>query len=187
MRSALRPLPLPLLAFSVLIAGCAAQGPFPSLAPRAVERDMAGGHQPLPPCLAGAGPAAPIASPEAPVPAPRDPAVGARIEPLLAAARDGDAAFVEAVDAAEPLVAAAGASGSESWISAQLAVSAAESARTPTTTALADLTALSLAQTAQGANPEDERAVEAAVAQVQALADRQTARLDALKRGLSAL
>lgn len=185
MRSALRPPPL--LALLVLLGGCAAQGPFPSLAPRAVERELAGGNQPLPPCLPGAGPTAPVASPAPPVPIERDPALRARIEQLMATAREGDAAFDSAMRDAEPLVSAAGAPGSESWISAQIAVSAAESARTPTTTALADLSALSLRQTAEPANPEDERAVETAVGEAQALADRQTARLEALKRTLSDL
>ncbi|HEV2747767.1 MAG TPA: hypothetical protein VGW34_10780, partial [Allosphingosinicella sp.] len=96
------------------LAGCAAEGPFPSLAPRAVEQE-------------------PAAEPPAPAAAltPSDPATAARIAELARAARDGHGRFEAALAAARPATARAGATGSESWIEAQLAVSRAQAARTP--------------------------------------------------------
>lgn len=174
------------IAAAALVAGCAAQGPFPSLAPRAVERELSGA--PLPPCIEGAE-AAEAAATSAPVPAPTvaDPALVARIDQLLAAARQGDSAFGEALAAADTAASRAGDSGSESWIAAQIALSEAEMARTPTATALAELTALALEERAGPANPLDRQAIERATEEVRSLADRQTERLEALKASLSDL
>ncbi|HEY9553501.1 MAG TPA: hypothetical protein VIR62_07875, partial [Allosphingosinicella sp.] len=131
MRAALR-LPA-LIAMSALVGGCAAQGSFPSLAPRAVERDFAGGDQPVPPCLGGAEAVEPAPTPS-PAPAGADPMLVSRLSQLRAAANEGDRAFGEAAAKAGTAVAEAGDAGSESWIAAQVAVSEAEMARTPTVT-----------------------------------------------------
>ena len=177
---------LPTIAAAALVAGCAAQGPFPSLAPRAVEQELSGA--PLPPCIEGGQAAEPAPATE-PVPAPTvaDPALVARIDQLLAAARQGDSAFIEAIAAADRAIAKAGDAGSETWIAAQIAVSEAEMARTPTATALAELTALALEETAERDNPLDQQAVDQATEEVRSLADRQTGRLEALKASLSDL
>lgn len=184
MRASVRPLSL--IASTALIAGCATQGPFPSLAPRAVERALSGGDAPLPPCLDGAEAVEPAAA-SPPVPTVADSALMARIDQLLAAARDGDGAFGKAIAAANEAASGAGDPGSESWIAAHIALSEAEMARTPTVTALAELTALALEETAEPANPLDQRAVERATEEVRSLADRQTERLEGLKASLSDL
>src|SRR3546814_5025475 len=80
---------------------------------------------------------------------------------LRAAANEGDRAFGEAAAKAGTAVAEAGDAGSESWIAAQVAVSEAEMARTPTVTALAELTSLALEESTQPANPLDQQAIEA--------------------------
>ena len=177
---------LPLLAaIAALAAGCAAQGPFPSLAPRAVEYEFSG--EPLPPCLAGADPTRAAPAPPAAVELARDAALPARIARLKAQAAEGDRAFEAALDAAGAAVAAAGAAGSDGWIEAHLAISRAETARAPTTDALADLTALALEESLRPAHPLDRQAAEAAVAEMRALADSQAARIEALKASLSDL
>src|SRR3546814_5484047 len=84
-----------LIAMSALVGGCAAQGSFPSLAPRAVERDFAGGDQPVPPCLGGAEAVEPAPTPS-PAPAGADPMLVSRLSQLRAAANEGDRAFGEA-------------------------------------------------------------------------------------------
>lgn len=155
---------------SALLLSCAAKGPFPSLAPRAVEAELAGEAEPAPPA-----------------PPPSDPSVATRIAALTAEARKGDAAFEPALAAARDAVAKAGAAQSEGWVEAERALSRAEAARAGTTTALADLAALSLAEAGRAANPADREAIEAAIAEVQAITDRQTERLDGLKASLSAL
>jgi hypothetical protein len=180
---------LPLIAASVLVAGCAAQGPFPSLAPRAVERDLAGEDEPLPPCIPGAEAEAEetAATPMAPAQTEADPVLLARIEQLKSEAREGDSAFEQALPKAAAAVEGAGAAGTEAWVAAQVAVSEAEVARTPTATALAELNALALEEATEPANPLDQRAIEEATAEVRTLADRQSSRLDELKASLSDL
>jgi hypothetical protein len=168
-----------------LVAGCAAEGSFPSLAPRPVE--FADGDRPVPPCIPGADTAAPEPSPPPAAETEADPVLLARIEQLRLTAREGDSAFDQAIAEAAHAVSSAGASGSDTWIAAQVAVSEAEIARTPTTTALADLTALALEESTESANPLDQRAIEEATDDIRGLADRQTTRLDDLKASLSDL
>ena len=122
-----------------------------------------------------------------PVPATADPALMARIAQLRAAAREGDRAFDDAMTEASEAVSGAGEAGSESWIAAQIAVSEAEMARTPTSTAIAELTALALEETAEPANPIDQRAIEAASEEIRTLAERQTESLETLKASLNDL
>lgn len=184
MRAVIRPLPL--TAISALVGGCTAQGSFPSLAPRAVERDFAGTDQPVPPCLSGAEAREPV--PEAtPTPTGVDPVLAARIEQIRTAAREGDRAFEEAMAEASAAVSTAGAPGTDSWIAAQVAVSEAEMARTPTATAVAELTNLALEESNQPPNPLDQQAIEDAAAEAQGLANRQAERLEVLKASLSEL
>jgi hypothetical protein len=156
-------------AFAVLAAGCADSGAYPSLAVRPAELLYASGD------------------PErVPVPAPDRPGIAARIAELLAAGRAGDAAFGEALAAAQPLVAKAGGTGSDSWIAAQQAVSRAVSARSATLSALADLDAFAIDQAKQGpvSTADAERFV-AGIQALQALSDRQQDQLSALQNGLS--
>jgi hypothetical protein len=87
---------------------------------------------------------------------------------------------------AERLAGAAGARGSESWIAAQQALSAAVAARAPTVRALADIDEASAQALQQqgGIAPNDFAAVEQAAATVAAIDQRQAARIDAVQRRL---
>lgn len=154
---------LPALCATLL--SCAASGPFPSLAPRPVEKELAAESTPSP-----APPAAP------------DPAVIERARQLVAAARESEAAFREALAAAEPAVAKGGAAESENWVEAQRALSRAEAARSPIVNALAELDALGIANAGQASNQE---VIAASLAEVQALADLQKQQLDRLQAQLS--
>ncbi|MDP9415403.1 MAG: hypothetical protein M3Q08_15255, partial [Pseudomonadota bacterium] len=70
------------LAAPALLTACASQGEFPSLAPRAVERELSGA--PAPPCLPPGTTAEPAPAPApAPPPLPSDPALAARTAALL--------------------------------------------------------------------------------------------------------
>jgi hypothetical protein len=151
------------------VAACAAPGPYPSLEPREVERRYAAGD------------------PErVPEPAPDLPALGGSVAELLAEGRRGDTEFERALAAATPLVARAGASGSESWIAAQQALSRAEAARAPTVRALADLDAYAVEQARKGPlSPGDRERVASASAELQEMADRQHAALARLRASLS--
>ena len=108
--------PLALLA----LAGCVREDGFPSLAQRPAELNR---------------------SMEAPVrPAldvPSDPVLRARVAALRSEADEGERSFAAALGAAEAAVSRAGASGSESWVEAQQALSRLESTRTTTSRARA--------------------------------------------------
>ncbi|HEV2124256.1 MAG TPA: hypothetical protein VGW38_15980, partial [Chloroflexota bacterium] len=143
--------PLPLL-LMISAAGCTQPGdPAPSLAPRAGE----------------------TIDPRIPVEGTSgtgvvDPALASRLSELVAQARMGDAAFVNAAAVAERLIAAADARQSESWVAAQQALSAVVAARGPTTRAAGDIDALAAAAIAERSwiPPADQAAIEAAAAQV---------------------
>jgi hypothetical protein len=158
-------LALPAVAF---ISGCAAGGDFPSLAPRAVERE-----------LTAERPAA--AAPEVPA----DPALGARVAELVRQARAGEAAFETALGGARGAAAGAGAAGSDSWIAAQAAVSRVEAARAEVVTALAELDRLAVERARQATNASDLAMMSSALADVQAIAERQDEQLQALRASLS--
>ena len=177
----IRPQILPLLLVTGLVCACAAQGPFPSLAPRAMERELSG--QPLPPCLAGAT-AAPAPAPAA---APVDDAqLAGRLSQLIVQARQGEADFASALPAARASAARAGAAGSETWIAAQQDISRLEAARARTVDALAELEALSLSRSGDRATSEADRAsVVAAAEEVRGLAEAQQAEIGRLSAGLS--
>lgn len=176
----------PLIVGAALLASCAASGPFPSLAPRAVERAGTDGTTPVPPCLS-AGQVAPRPA-ETPIAVaePADPTLPARLAAFRAKAETGDRAFATAIDAAAKAASSAGAAGSESWVLAQQAVSRAESARAPTLDALSDLSALTIETAQRRANHEDAQALQDALHAVQEIADRQAARINGVGASLKA-
>ena len=169
-----RPSPLPFVTLAALavlaggLAGCAAPGPYPSLAPRPIEKAL--GEPAVPPVVA---------------PLPDDPAVAARVASLLGEARAGDAEFRAALPAASAAVRRAGAVGSDSWIEAQQAVSRAETAESRTTRALADLDRFGVDQAvARALSPSDLARLQAASAQVQGIADSQHAEIVRMEAAL---
>lgn len=159
-----------------LLGACAAQSEFPSLAPRAVERDLTGGSAPAD-CPGAEDVAAPVAE-APPPPVNPDPQLGTRVAELLAAARQGQAEFAEALPAADRAAARAGAAGSESWIAAQQEISRLEAARARTVDALAELDALAIRRSDASVSEPDYQAVLAATEEVRALAQTQQAELD---------
>jgi hypothetical protein len=156
---------LPLLA---LAAGCAAPGPYPSLAPRPAEKAYAED-----------------AEERKPTPQPDDPALAAEIDRLLAEARAGAEAFDSALPAARSAASAAGAAGSDSWIEAQQALSRLETARARTTAAVADLDRLSVERQSAGTLGEgDSERLRRAAEEVQAVSAAQADRLQKLGESL---
>ncbi len=150
------------------LAGCAARGDFPSLAPRPVEREL---------MTERAGPPAPEA--------PTDPAIGPRVAELLRQARAGEAAFEAALAGARGAAAGAGAAGSDSWIAAQAAVSRVEATRAEVVTALAELDRLVVERARQPTSAADMATMSAALTDVQAIANRQDEQIEALRASLS--
>ncbi|HEX2762270.1 MAG TPA: hypothetical protein VHM92_00295 [Allosphingosinicella sp.] len=156
------------VALGACVGGCAAPGPYPSLAPRPGEKAYAEGD------------------PErVPLGQPDDPSLPGQIARLAAEARAGDAAFLAALPAASNATERAGAPGSDSWVEAQQAVSRVEAARVRTTSALAELDALAIERSNAGRlSAADKARLEAAVAALLALSDAQDARLKALRSRL---
>jgi hypothetical protein len=157
-----------LLALAVL-AGCAGTaGPFPSLAPRPIEKAL--GEPGVPPVVA---------------PVPDDPEVAARVSAFVGEAQAGDRSFRAALPAAEEKVRHAGATGSDSWMQAQVAVSRAEAAEQPITHALSefDLYATDRGK-AKPLSKADLDRLQAAEAEVQRLADAEHAEIDRLQAAL---
>ncbi len=173
------------MAAPALLTACASQGDFPSLAPRAVERELSGA--PAPHCLPAGTAAGPASAPApAPAPLPSDPAVGGRTAALLEQARRGQRAFSELLPQARASARRAGAAGSEPWIAAQQLISRLEAARAPTVDALAELDALSAARSEDAATaPQEAASVLAAAEEVRRLADAQRTELDRLNGMLS--
>jgi hypothetical protein len=162
---------LPLAAAAAALAGCAQDGPFPSLAVRPAERQYAEEAR---------------REPTAPAALPDDPAVAERVAALAAEARRGESEFDEAYRAAAALAARAGAAGSDIWSEAQQALSRAAAARGRTTAALADLDAFALDQAGTGKLGDSDLArLGAATAEIQALADSQAERVNRLEASLS--
>jgi len=158
----------------IILAACASApaGEFPSLARRPAE-------SPAPPAPA---PAAPPAA---------DATLTARIAALVDEAHKGDDAFASAVAGAERRVSAASgaAAGSEAWIDAQQALSGIEATRAASVGALASMDSLlveRLDAIAAGKAQGGEAELRAAQAEIGAIVDRQTARMDALKGKLKA-
>jgi hypothetical protein len=155
------------LAAIALAGGCAAPPrDVPSLAPRAAE----------------------AIDPRVPVPSeiivgPADANLSAHLAALIDQAQAGDSAFQGAAAEAERLAQAAGSSQSESWVLAQQALSAAHSARAPTTRALGDIDALAATALEQqgGLPPGNLVAIQSAAATVSAIDNRQSARIEAIE------
>ena len=157
----------PLIIAFCAIGGCAApKGSYPSLEPRAAE---------------AIDPRVPI--PSEVIVGPADVILSAHLAALIDQAHAGDSAFRGAVSDAERLAAAAGAMQSESWISAQQALSAAQAARGPTTRALGDIDALaSTALEKQGGiQAGNLAAIRAAAAKVSTIDNAQAARIEAIE------
>jgi hypothetical protein len=160
-------------AFAILLpllvaAGCAAPGPYPSLAPRPAEKAYADD-----------------AEERKPTPQPDDPALAREVDRLVAEARAGSAEFDSALPAAQAAASRAGASGSDAWIEAQQALSRLETARARTTAALADLDRLAVERAGAGTLGEsDAQRLSSATAEIQALADSQADRLQRLGENL---
>ena len=158
----------PILLPLALAAGCAAPGPYPSLAPRPAEKAYADD-----------------AEERKPTPQPDDPALAGEIDRLLAEAKAGSADFDSALPGAQASAGAAGASGSDAWIEAQQALSRVEAARARTTAALADLDRLAVQRAGAGTLGEaDAERLRGATAEIQAQADSQADRLQRLGQGL---
>jgi hypothetical protein len=154
------------LASAALLAGCADRGSFPSLAPRPVERLSNDEPVRTTPFVAA------------------DPQLSAQVAQLLADARRGQTEFQAALPAARGSVGRAGASGTESWIEAQQAMSRIEAARAASVIALAQLDRLSIDRARRPTNAGDFAAVLAAVEQAQALVAAQQVEIDRLRSAL---
>jgi len=151
-----------------LAAGCAAPGPYPSLAPRPAEKAYADD-----------------AEERKPTPQPDDPALAGEIDRLLAAGKAGAAEFDSALPAAQSAASRAGAAGSDAWIEAQQALSRLEAARARTTAAVADLDRLAVERAGAGRlGSGDSERLRAATAELQALTDSQADRLQRLGESL---
>lgn len=155
---------------SLALAACFRPGgPYPSLAPRAAE---------------AIDPRVPIERPINDRPANSE--LVARLDALVALARQGDDAFVPAAGTAQRLANSAEPPQSESWIVAQQALSAAIAARAPTARAVGDIDALGAArlQAAGGIAPNDLKAINQAAAQAGAIDNRQSRTIAAIQARL---
>jgi hypothetical protein len=150
---------------AVCLAGCVTQGPFPSLAPRPAEQeDWTEEPVHLAPVVA------------------EDAALRARIAALVTQAQDGERAFRADLPAAERATAPVGAEGSDSWIEAQQAISRLQAARGRTDEAAAELHQLRLARSGEPTSTADLAALDAAIQEVGALAERQQGQMDRVSR-----
>jgi hypothetical protein len=106
------------------VAGCGGPLGYPSLAPRPIEQLS-------------------LAEPERPAPPPAlaSPEVVARLAPTVEQARNGDAAFRQALDEERAVLdrGRSAATGGEAWTAAQVSLSRIETARTPVAQSLATL------------------------------------------------
>jgi hypothetical protein len=162
-----RSLPALALVVAMTASACTPDGEFPSLAPRAIERQD------------------PLAEPVRTFPdVPADPALRARAAELLAEARRGEAEFAAAYTLARAAAARSGEAGSESWIEAQQALSRAEAARAPTTVALAELDRLLIERSAIPTAAGDLAALQETLAEIERLFVAQQQRLDPLRRSI---
>jgi len=150
------------------LAACAPAGEFPSLASRPGE---------------GTTSTEPVVRP--PVAVASDPALLARIAGLRGQVAEGDQAFQAAVGGTAAAANRAGASGSESWVEAQLLLSRLEAARRSSLVALADLDALRLARAQQPTFVGDFAALEAALLEASETVARQQERIDSIRARLA--
>ncbi len=121
--------PFAALLLSALLAACASSGDYPSLAQRPAERAQ-GSFATDPAQVAPLPPPAPSAD------------LVARLAALRRDAAGHHAQFMAALPAAQRAAASAGATGSDSWASAQVALADLDSQRSLTAVPLADLDAL---------------------------------------------
>ena len=160
-----------LLFLTILALGaCSAPGgPYPSLQPRAAE---------------AVDPRVPVERPinDRPVRA----SLAGQLAELVSEAHAGEAAFEPVAAQAERLAGVAGAPQSESWIAAQVALSAAIAARKPTAAALGDIDGLGATalKTQGGIAPSDLSAIQRAAAEVASIDQRQADRISAIQRQL---
>ncbi|MGE0179412.1 MAG: hypothetical protein AB7O91_06290 [Sphingomonas sp.] len=162
-----RPIILFMLGIAAL-AACAPAGPFPSLAMRPEERLVSVG-EPRRPMVA----------------TPADAALRQRATSLLAEGRSGARAFESGFDAADRATRNPGRMGSESWISAQLALSRLEAARSNTTIALGALDRLATEHADLPTNADDYAFILEAKRELERLTAEQQARLDRLRSRIS--
>ena len=113
-------------------------------------------------------------------------ALAARLAELVSQARAGDAAFGPAAAEAEQLAGAAGEAHSDSWVAAEVALTATIAARSPTAQALGDVDALGAnkLQAQGGLAPADLAAIKAAGDEVGAIDRRQAEVIAAIKARL---
>ena len=161
-----------LAALALMLSGCAsAPQNYPSLAKRPIE----------------SAPVADVAPPPAPQPA--DAALSAQIARYAEQADKGASAFDAAYAKADRLVGAARTAGvsSDAWVSSQVAISALESARNDSVSALASLDTLYVQRSndvADGQAAGGVQDIDAARSAALALVDQQNDRIDALKARL---
>lgn len=162
--------PFVIAALLLAAAGCARDTNVPSLARRPAE--AIDPRVPIPSEVVSGPPAA---------------AVRARVAALIDAAQGGQGSFDPLMASAERLAAGAGAQGSESWVAAQEALSAAISARAPVAKALGDIDSLAAdaLQHAGTIPPGDLDAVQRGAATIQSLDERQAARIAEVQRRLA--
>lgn len=160
---------IPLFSVSVLAACSAPVGPYPTLASRAAE----------------------VIDPRVPVEKPvivNEPSatLQAQLANLVSEAQAGDAAFSDAVAAAERAASGSGGPGSESWVQGQQALSAAQAARARTTRAMGDIDAIAARslQNTGGIPAGDLIAVQQASSTVADIDRRQAERLKAIQSHL---
>ncbi|WP_243992668.1 hypothetical protein [Novosphingobium album (ex Hu et al. 2023)] len=134
---------LPLIPLALLASACSTAGTYPSLALRDVERAN-GSAMP-----AVGEPAGPVTSLP---PASTD--LVARLDGLVAIAREANTQFQSNRPAAERAVAAAGDTGSDSWSTASVAIARLESSRSSAMVALGDLDSLYVEARTAGALEE---------------------------------
>lgn len=144
-------------------------GPEPSLAPRPAE---------------AIDPRVPI--PEVVPSGPVDAALAARLGELVGAARAGAPRFEARLADAERLAVAAGPMASESWVSAQQALSLLIEQFGVTTRAAADIDELASTRLEgqRWIRPADQQAISAAAAEVRAISQPQAAAIERLQNQL---
>lgn len=147
----------------LLLAGCASEGVGPSLARRPIEdRDLSEPVRQVAP------------------PAPADAALKAQIDGLVTRAQTGQRAFAALLPKVETAAASAGTEGSESWVAAQQLLSALESERAPSTSALSELDTL-IAMRLKDGNDAGQTELQAADRQIEALVQAQQSDIDRLR------
>ena len=147
------------------LAGCAAPGNYPSLAPRPAERED-WTEEPVHSAPAVAD----------------DAALRTQVAALLARAREGERAFAADLPAAERATAHIGPQGSDSWVEAQQAISRLEAARARADEAATELHQLRLARTEQPTSAADLAAIDAAIDEVEGIVARQQQQLNRVNR-----